>query len=696
MRTLGPGYGNFPLKAWSLFLVLVASIAAHAQPVVYGPQENYSGFTALPGIGSSPAGVDIGVLLPFDFNHDGREDMLLTQFYNPLLDQPLPVIVYLNTPAGWVDGTAGVFAGAIPQLVSANGWIVDDFNGDGMDDVWLTVYGYDAGNAPGDQNQLYLSRPDGRFDDVSATHLPQLDDTTHSAASGDINGDGFADIFVGNIFGANTIGPYFLINDGTGRFTRDDSMIPQEVRTLNRRYTSSLISDLNFDGNNDLVLGFHAGPDYAHRIWYGNGDGTFNETVLGTLPAGYSASPYLTSGDLNRDGNPDLLFSVTSAGYQNAGIQVFLGRADGSFVEHDYAASPYVDHDPYGNTAWVYEMHPVLLNAGDCTPDITARLLGSPLYLQNAGTMTYSQRTEMVGTSQHVQVYDNDGDGGTDLFYLNPFETSAGRARLQTTTPGCGVTLLSSVSPGSRSVQTGQSATLFANMMNTSGTDATGCHPAFGAPVAGSFFYQSTDPATNQLTGTPNTPVDIPAGGIRTFLIGFTASEQMSARELRFGFLCDNSAASAPVTRGVNTASIGISDTPTADIIAIASTPVAPGVISTNGTEGNSFFASAGINIGTGETLVIEPRLTVPGPAVLGICETNSAGACIAGLQSSLTAPFSTDQTRTFAVHISANGQTIPADYARNRIRLEFREITSGALRGATSVAVTTQQLAQP
>src|SRR5262249_1133388 len=71
--------------------------------------------------------------------------------------------------------------------------------------------------------------------------------------------------------------------------------------------------------------------------------------------------------------------------------------------------------------------------------------------------------------------------------------------------------LLAAVLPSSRSVQVGAQATAFATIINTGTSTATGCKIAPGTAVSASFDFQTTNSATNAVTGTPNTPVDIPA-----------------------------------------------------------------------------------------------------------------------------------------------------------------------------------------
>jgi hypothetical protein len=55
-----------------------------------------------------------------------------------------------------------------------------DFNADGRNDMFLACGGWDTVNGPGEQNRLYLSRPEGGWRDVTDT-LPQLSDRTISS-----------------------------------------------------------------------------------------------------------------------------------------------------------------------------------------------------------------------------------------------------------------------------------------------------------------------------------------------------------------------------------------------------------------------------------------------------------------------------------------------------------------------------------
>src|SRR5262245_22158528 len=93
--------------------------------------------------------------------------------------------------------------------------------------------------------------------------------------------------------------------------------------------------------------------------------------------------------------------------------------------------------------------------------------------------------------------------------------------------------LVASTLPTSRSVQVGNTATAFATIINTDRNNvALNVSIALQTNIPASFTYQTTDPQTNALTGSPNTPVNIPTnGGSQSFLIAITQTAPIAPTE---------------------------------------------------------------------------------------------------------------------------------------------------------------------
>jgi hypothetical protein len=100
---------------------------------------------------------------------------------------------------------------------------------------------------------------------------------------------------------------------------------------------------------------------------------------------------------------------------------------------------------------------------------------------------------------------------------------------------------VAAILPGSRSVQVSAIATVFAAMINTGNSTAASCEPVL--PTAQSsnlqMGYQTTDPNTNAVTHTPNTPVSIASGATQTFVLVFQATAPLSGT-LTPLFVCAN------------------------------------------------------------------------------------------------------------------------------------------------------------
>jgi len=270
--------------------------------------------------------------------------------------------------------------------------------------------------------------------------------------------------------------------------------------------------------------------------------------------------------------------------------------------------------------------------------------------------------------------------------------------------------LVAAVLPSARAVSVGGPATAFATIINASGTTATGCsvsaptlvlNPAI--PIAATFAYQTTDPKTNGLVGTPNTPVDIPAGKSQTFFLSLTPtapfllllSGVIVSSEIAFTFKCANTSA-APSVPGVNT--LLLTATPTQelpDIVAVAMTVSGDGIV-TVPPGGTGAFALAVLDLNPSRTT---DSAVINVPSVSGlmvfVCETDPTTAqCLASpAQTPLAVSFGPRAVRTFSVFVVSDGSAVAFNPATTRLSAEL--VTAGnppsKTLGRTSVAVRTQ-----
>jgi DNA-binding beta-propeller fold protein YncE len=247
-----------------------------------------------------------------------------------------------------------------------------------------------------------------------------------------------------------------------------------------------------------------------------------------------------------------------------------------------------------------------------------------------------------------------------------------------------------SVLPGSRAVQVGTPATIFATMINAGTTALDDCQISLPitAPAGLTLSYQATN-AANEPVGTPNAPVTIAGNdGIQTFLVSLRGADAFVAPGMPLDFACTG-AAPAEVITGVDTVDLVMSSTPIADIVALSA------VLTNNGiTElpvgGEGAFAVASVNIGATAPITVSVdtgAATLPISAV--ICQTNpSNGQCLAAPAGSVSLSFVGGSAPTFSVFLESSG-AVPFDPANSRVFVRF-EAATGELHGSTSVAIET------
>lgn len=135
-------------------------------------------------------------------------------------------------------------------------------------------------------------------------------------AGADFNGDSFVDIVI--VRNAAQVAETWR-NDGTGTFVRDQQLSLPIVAAL-----SVVTGDVDRDGNQDIIVSVPLAPQL--KIFYGAGNGTFPQTQELALPGG--GQPFTVQiGDVTRDGLVDLVASDNIL----SRVVVFEGVQQGSF-----------------------------------------------------------------------------------------------------------------------------------------------------------------------------------------------------------------------------------------------------------------------------------------------------------------------------------------------------------------------------
>ncbi|MDB9926181.1 VCBS repeat-containing protein [Hyphomicrobiales bacterium] len=230
-----------------------------------------------------------------------------------------------------------------------------DFNKDGRLDIFLGASGRDADPFPGGQNTIFMSNSDGTYTD-SPELLPQVKNFTHDATLGDVNGDGYPDIYASNVStypgqeGKGTL-PQLLLSQNGPTFesvnleeTIFDSSIIKTIDGVGKHgnfYNSSLLVDLNNDGILELVLGHSGGTtslSSKNIIVYQDGKGNFQDDTFQELPNALwenAVNVDIKSTDINSDGLPDLVISQTNSDpyYDGRNLQFLIQQSDGTFKD---------------------------------------------------------------------------------------------------------------------------------------------------------------------------------------------------------------------------------------------------------------------------------------------------------------------------------------------------------------------------
>jgi uncharacterized protein (TIGR03437 family) len=248
-----------------------------------------------------PIGPGCNQILTGDFNGDGKTDIAVAHAgpgFTVMLGKGDGTFLRKDIGQGQIPGST-------VALVA-----VADFNSDGILDILAEAYIGPPGQPMDVKNFRYvplLGNGDGTF------RVGEILDLGGGGVIlvADFNGDGKPDL---------------LVSEFAVRFGKGDGSFQAAGPTT--RYPEGdccfvVSGDFNHDGKADIAM--ISGRRGLVYVFIGNGDGTFKAYASYGAPPAANGFKTLATGDLNRDGNLDLIMGAEK------GVGVLLGNGDGTF-----------------------------------------------------------------------------------------------------------------------------------------------------------------------------------------------------------------------------------------------------------------------------------------------------------------------------------------------------------------------------
>lgn len=337
---------------------------------------------ALPGGGFAagtawPTGSYPGKALVADFDRDGRPDVAVAG-------------------QGGIDILRGQAGGSLATSKSynagsfANGIAAGDLDGDGVLDLAVASHS-SAQAAAVDGLFAFHGAGDGTFGQ------PRIDSLAYagSVVQGDFDEDGHEDFALMHSY----LTPHVSIVHGNGNGTFG---AVQSRDFTGSNPTGMVSADFNHDGHLDVAVSV----DRAAVVFLGTGTGGLGAPV--SYPAGDTHTT-IAVGDLNEDGNPDLVLNNQF----NDNVSVIWGFGDGTFSEHTRYTT---GRNPEGISVADVD--------GDGHPDMVVgirhtTLLNSGLaYVRNLGNYVFAPPVSVFWggtTAPRTAVADLNADGRVDV-----------------------------------------------------------------------------------------------------------------------------------------------------------------------------------------------------------------------------------------------------------------------------------------
>ncbi|MDO1513130.1 CRTAC1 family protein [Maribacter confluentis] len=366
----------------------------------------------------------------FDFDNDGFEDLYIT---GGMVSDRL----YHNKG----DGTfTDVFTGSGLELTNqfvTQGVVSADVDRDGFRDIFITTITTTDGKniIPRAKNLLFLNNGNGTFRDVTTDFgLEDFNSFSTGPSFGDIDADGYPDLFVGNYFQEFT-GKLGIIKDATivsANQTAKSYLLKnvkgKEYKNVYEKYGlghkgfgfGGVFTDFDNDQDQDLLVnqdfGYKAVPNFLYKNEYP--DNLFEDASKETGMDLKINAMGSAVGDFNNDGWMDYYITNIKFNWlmENQGRdRPFIDRAKelGTYNLAISWGANFADFDHDGDVD-------LFVSNGDLNPNCTP--MGNFYFENKDSSFTENGREYGIndyGIGRGSIIFDMDNDGDMDLLVVN-------------------------------------------------------------------------------------------------------------------------------------------------------------------------------------------------------------------------------------------------------------------------------------
>jgi len=233
-----------------------------APNILYGNNGDgtFTDITVQAGVGGGFGPQNAGTAAVFgDCNNDGKIDLFAVNGYGR------PSFLYINNGKGFDNATNKA---GIGEHKDAEGAVFGDYDNDGDMDLFVT----NCANAEGAplQSILYKNDGKGKFEDVTKKAGLNGEDYSLGASFGDFDNDGYLDLYIVNNGSANKL----YGNNGDGTFTDISAQAGVDNLALG---STAVLGDINNDGYLDIYVantGFSDSEEGDPDVLYLNNGGS--------------------------------------------------------------------------------------------------------------------------------------------------------------------------------------------------------------------------------------------------------------------------------------------------------------------------------------------------------------------------------------------------------------------------------------